>query len=107
VCFKRKAPRLTAMIDPPDENETDVTYYRYPLDENLQEEITFQEAIVAPGTKDYALPLDRCPQRCNENGACVKAADDPVGTPRCLCYLSYEVGRNSCCGESNRFKHRF
>lgn len=92
VCFKRKIPRVNAMIDPPDENETGVTYYRYPWDDNRKTEITFKEAIVAPGTRDYSLPLDNCPERCNENGACVREADNPAGTPRCLCHLGYQVG---------------
>ena len=93
-CFEREGTlHQKGMIDPPFENETSVKYYRFALDRAQYQEISYQEAMVHVGNKEYSLPLDECPDRCSENGACIKYTDDPNGTPRCFCFHGFQGSR--------------
>lgn len=105
-CFEREgiAEKEHQTIDPPSENETGVKYYRFALNRAEYQEISYQEAMVHPGSKEHSLPLDECPDRCSERGACIKLTDDPDGTPRCFCYHGFhgvrcESQRNVCIGK--------
>jgi hypothetical protein len=35
------------------------------------------------------MPLNNCPQRCNDHGACLVLAQNPLEKPFCLCHYGY------------------
>lgn len=41
--------------------------------------------------KEQTHSLDQCPDKCNGKGACMSYTDDPMGQPRCWCYLGFSV----------------
>jgi EGF-like domain len=71
----------------PYEIEPHVTYYRGFLP-GAMTEMAYNEAVVLD--VELSLPLDECPERCNERGACMQWTDSSEAVPACQCYHGFE-----------------
>ena len=89
LCFEREGRKYNeTRNDPPSVRESHVRYFKG-FRPSAQQELSDPMMALSNGV-ELSLPLDDCPNRCSNRGACLKIADKPDMAPKCYCLRGYE-----------------